>query len=82
MEVCLIKPISRQRFITHLGPSKDGRHLEDPSITDCLIYRRGKAIEIQAPPGFLVSLDGEIVENPHFTVETLPRAVRFIVPSP
>ena len=82
MEVCLIKAISRPWFIRLLRPHKAGRRPDDPRFADCLVYRRGKTIEIQAPPGFLVSPDGEIVEHSHFTVETLPRAVRFIVPSP
>lgn len=80
LEVCLVKTISRPRFLKLMNPYKDGKHLDDPNFKDCLVYRRGRKIEITAPEGFLVSLDGEIISSSHFTVENLERAVKFIVP--
>lgn len=80
LDVCLIKPISRFRFVKLLPVYTEGRHLDDERFRDCVIYRRAKRVEIEAPEGFCISLDGEIVEAPRFVAEAVPNAVRFVVP--
>lgn len=80
LEVCLVKPISRFRFVKILPVYTDGKHLDDPRFRDCVVYRRAKKVEVVAPEGFCISLDGEIVENPHFTAEVVEGAIRFVVP--
>lgn len=80
LEVCLVKPISRFKFIQILPVYTDGKHLEDERFRDCIVYRRAKKVEVVAPEGFCLSLDGEIVENPRFTAEVLEKAIRFVVP--
>lgn len=80
LEVCLVKPISRFKFVKLLPVYTDGKHLDDQRFGDVIVYRRAKKVEVVAPEGFCISLDGEIVENPHFVAEALPGAVRFVVP--
>lgn len=80
IEVCAVKPISRLRFAKLMGIYQRGEHLESPQLKDCICYRRAQRVEIDADPGFLMCLDGEIIRDQHFTVETLPGALRFIVP--
>lgn len=80
IEVCLIKPISRLRFVRILGTYTEGRHLDDPAVQDIVVYRRAKTVEVTAPDGFAYSLDGEIIYENHFTVEIVPAAVFFAVP--
>lgn len=80
LEVCLVRPISRVTFLKLLKPYTNGNHLDDPRFEKIISYRRGKTVEIDAPEGFAFSLDGEVVEKSHFTVEILPGAVRFAVP--
>ncbi len=80
IEVCLIKPISRLRFVRILGTYTEGRHLDDPAVQDIVVYRRAKTVEVTAPDGFAYSLDGEIIYENHFTVEIVPAAVSFAVP--
>ena len=58
LEVCLIRPISRIRFVTILGTYTAGKHLDDPKMQDIVIYRQAKKVEITAPEGFAYSLDG------------------------
>lgn len=81
LEVCLIKPISRLKFISLLVPYTKGEHLESPKFKDIMVYRRGKKVEVSAPAGFLNCVDGEIIEENRFTIEVAPRAVSFLVPA-
>lgn len=80
MEVCLIDPISRLRFVKLLGPYTEGKHLDDGSFADIIHYRRAKTVHVRAPGNFAYSLDGEIIFSNDFTVETVPAALRFACP--
>jgi len=80
LEVCLIRPISRIRFVTILGTYTEGKHLDDPKMQDIVIYRQAKKVEITAPEGFAYSLDGEIIYENKFTVEIVPGALDLAVP--
>ena len=80
IEVCLIKPISRLRFVKILTPYTYGQHLDRPDMQDIVVYRRAKRVEIEADAGFAYSLDGEIIYEDKFCVEIAPAAVNFAVP--
>lgn len=80
IEVCLFKPISRIRFVKILDPYTNGKHLDDPSFNDIMVYRQAKRIEVIAEKGFAYSLDGEIIYSDHFYVEIAPAALNFAVP--
>ena len=80
LEVCLIKPISRIRFLQILNPYTEGKHLDDPKMQDIIVYRQAKKVEVIAPEGFAYSLDGEIIYDSHFTIEIVPGAVDIAVP--
>lgn len=80
LEICLVDPVSRIRFLKLINGYTNGTHLEDPAFADIIHYRRAKRVEIEAPDGFLYSFDGELVAQNRFTVEVVPRAIRFAVP--
>lgn len=80
MEVCLIKPISRLRFVKVLKPYTAGEHLDSEDMKDIIVYRRAKRVEVIAKPGFAYSLDGEIIYSDRFTIELVKGAVNFIAP--
>ena len=80
IEVCLVKPISRIRFVTILGTYTEGRHLDDPKLQDIVVYRQAKKVEITAPEGFAYSLDGEIIYENSFTVEIAEGVLDLAVP--
>jgi len=80
IEVCLIRPISRLRFVKILKPYTNGEHLDREDMKDIVTYRRAKVVEVEAPEGFAYSLDGEIVYETKFRIEIVPGAVRFAVP--
>ena len=80
LEVCLIKPISRFRFMKLKKSYTVGEHLDDPQFKDIIVYRRAKQVVIEGKKGFCVSLDGEILESEKIVVENKQQAIRFIVP--
>ena len=81
IEICLARPISRFRLVQLIGAYQRGEHLDDPRLEDVVIYRRGKKITLDAPDGFAISADGEVIEGTHFDLEVLPSAIRFVVPT-
>ena len=80
LEVCLIKPISRFKFMKLKKSYTVGEHLDDPQFKDIIVYRRAKQVVIEGKKGFCVSLDGEILEGEKIVVENKPQAIRFVVP--
>lgn len=81
LEVCFVRPVSHLTFLRLMGDYKRGTHLGNPKFDKYIFYRRGKKIEVQAPEGFVYCLDGEPIACNSFTVEAVPRAVRFAVPA-
>ncbi len=80
MEVCLIKPISRIRFVKILTPYTNGEHLDRDDLKDIITYRQAKTVSVSAPDGFAYSLDGEIIYENSFTIEIVPGALNFACP--
>ncbi|MBQ1568176.1 MAG: YegS/Rv2252/BmrU family lipid kinase [Erysipelotrichaceae bacterium] len=80
IEVCLVKTISRLKFIQLIKSYKEGTHLDNPELQDVLIYRRAKKVDVEAPEGFAFSLDGEIVYQNKFSVEIEEKALNLAVP--
>ena len=81
IEVCLIAPISRLRFLKLLGPYTAGEHLDNKTFADIITYRQAKKVEVEAPEGFAYSLDGEIIYEDKFTIEIVPNALDFANPN-
>lgn len=80
MELCLVRRISRLRFLSVIKKYKEGTHLDDPSLEKIIVYRRCKSMTVSAPDGFVISLDGEVQKLSSFTAEIVPSAIRFAVP--
>jgi diacylglycerol kinase (ATP) len=79
-EICLVTPVSRLRFLRLMNAYKEGTHLDDPRFDPMVHYRRGRVIEVGGRPGFMVSLDGEIVEGTAFRVEVIRGGLLFAPP--
>lgn len=80
IDVCLIKPISRLRFVKILTPYTNGEHLDREDMKDIVVYRRAKKVEVKAPAGFAYSLDGEIIHSEKFTVEIAEKILDLAIP--
>ncbi len=80
LELCLVNPVSIITFLRIVGKYTEGTHLDNPKYRKYIHYCRAKSVHIEAPEGFLYSLDGELIPNGSFTVEVVPSAIRFAVP--
>ena len=80
LEVCLVKPVPRLRFVGLVKYYVSGTHLNNPKFENIVVYRQARNVVIEGPKGFCVSIDGEIYESQHIEVENLERKIRFAVP--
>lgn len=80
LEVCLVKPVPRLKFIGLIKYYVAGTHIGNPRFKDIVVYRRARNVRIEGPEGFCVSIDGEIYQNSHIEIENLERKIRFVVP--
>lgn len=81
LEVCCIKPVAIIKFLRLIKVYKAGTHLDREDLKKYIEYRRCKNVEIiGGQKNFAISLDGEVVEGERFTVETLEKELRFIIP--
>lgn len=80
MEMCLVDPVSRFKFVKLVGLYAEGKHLNDPRFSEFVHYRRCKRVEIIADDNFKISLDGEITPASRVTVEVIPKAIKIALP--
>ena len=60
---------------------ENGELIERPELRGVVSYRRGRKVTIEPGGPSFVAADGELVEGTRFEVDTLPRALKFIIPS-
>lgn len=80
LEVCLVKPVPRLKFLGLIKYYVAGTHIDNPKFKDIVVYRQAKRVRIEGPEGFCVSIDGEIYKNSHIEIENLQKRIRFVVP--
>jgi diacylglycerol kinase (ATP) len=81
IEVCLARPVSVLTFLRLAGKYREGKHLDDPRFDGMMTYRQGKVVECESPDTkFCISVDGEVINITRFTVEIVPKAIKFVVP--
>lgn len=80
IEVCLVSPVNLLKFMKVLPYYQNGTHLDTPEFQSFIKYVRAKSVRLEAPEDFMVSVDGELINAPHITIENLEHALHFIVP--
>lgn len=81
LEVCLVTPVSVLTLARLIGAYSKGLHLDDPAFSSIVHYTRGTRVEVIAEEdGFGYLMDGELTSSRHFTLEVLPKALRFAIP--
>lgn len=80
MEVCLVSPVSLPKFLKVLPYYQDGTHLDKAEFQSFIKYVQAKTVRLEAPDDFMISVDGELINAPHITIENLEHALHFIVP--
>lgn len=81
IELCLVKPASRFKFLRLMNDYQRGTHLDNPRFARYIEYRRVHSLVIDGPQGFGVSLDGELYYASHIEVKNMARVLRFVVPA-
>lgn len=80
LDITVVKPLSRFKFISFVGVYKKGEHLKNKKVLPLLTYIRGKEVQIIAEKDLIYCMDGEIAYNTKLEITTHPQAIKFIVP--
>lgn len=81
IDLCLVHPISIFQFLRMLPYYVKGTHLDVPKFRKFLTYRQVKHVELYAPKGMEICLDGELYPGTHFEIDILEKAIHFIKPA-
>lgn len=76
LDVCLINSHSRRGLVAHALMGLTGRHLKSPKV----VYRKTRATLANSNDEAPVQLDGEYIGRLPMQFESIPRALRVIVP--
>lgn len=80
MEVCLVHPVSVFTFLKLVKKYTDGKHLKDESFKKFISYTRAEKVKLYSDSPFAISVDGEIISGKEFSLEILPKALKFAIP--
>jgi YegS/Rv2252/BmrU family lipid kinase len=80
IDFCLVKTLSRIKFISMVKKYKLGKHLDDPKIMKNLIYKQCKKIEISSPKEFMYCMDGEVAKSNKISIELVKNQIKFVIP--
>jgi diacylglycerol kinase (ATP) len=78
LDVVLIPKRSAAELALVAAQIAIGKHLSN----DAIVYRRASKLTVNSKPGMWFNVDGELVGNEPARFEILPRALRFIAPTP
>ncbi len=77
MDVLLVRALSLHKFASAIGAYSKGRHRD---LSDIIMYRRARSVNIVPEKPELVNLDGESAVLDKMSINVLHNAVDFLVP--
>ena len=80
IDVCLVKEISRLKFITLVGDYHSGEYLSKDKFKSIIEYFRAKKVSIDFGRPRNICIDGEILEVEKLEMSVLPAALSIIIP--
>ena len=80
IDVCILKKVSKLKFINLINVYKAGMHLIEPSLKDVITYKKCKRITLAFPKETIFCMDGEIEHAKTVDIQILPKALTFLVP--
>ncbi len=80
MDICLIRYISRLRFLSLVGKYKKGTYLGIKDHEDIFAYEKCREVTLSFREPVCMSVDGEIETCDRLTLSMTPGAIRFVVP--
>lgn len=82
LDFCMVKDVKKTKFLGLINDYKSGNHINESSKAyPYIIHERGKKIRIEIDKDWPYSLDGEIYYTKDVTVEVVPNAIKFVLPS-
>lgn len=81
LDVCLVKNISRVKFLRMVGDYKKGNHLSKPKIAKHVVYEKCQKAHLEVNKELPYSVDGELGYSNSVDLEIVPSAIKFAVPS-
>lgn len=79
LDLCLVKKVSRARFLHLIGSYKKGEHLNEKT-TDCIRYCQSPSACFQLDAPTNICIDGEIEMTDRVTVAAVPKGLLFSIP--
>ncbi len=80
LDVCIIKKLSRARFLGLIGSYKKGTHLELEKAKPYISYYKTQSISFRFDAPTNICVDGEIEMTDHVDIAVLPAACSFAIP--
>lgn len=80
IDLCAVRILPRTRIARLVNLYKAGKHLEEPSLQDKLVYRRCHHITVRSDAAFVMARDGETEWTNSVGIELLPKALVFCLP--
>jgi YegS/Rv2252/BmrU family lipid kinase len=80
LDICLVKDVSRAKFIKLVGTYKKGTHVI-PENADILEYTRARRVHMKFAKPQNVCMDGEVRQMSECRIDVLPRGLRFVLPA-
>lgn len=79
LDLCLVKKVTRTRFLQLIGSYKKGQHLNEKT-KDCIYYCQSPSACFQLDAPTNICIDGEIETTDRVTVAAVPKGLIFSIP--
>jgi diacylglycerol kinase family enzyme len=80
LDVCIVKNVSRAKFVSLVGSYKKGTHVI-PQNADILEYLRCRKVHMKFDRPQNVCMDGEVRKMTECDIEVIPGGLHFILPT-
>lgn len=80
VDICMVKPISRTKFINLVGAYKNGTYVTDERFRDIVKYEKCSEVEIKFDTPTDICIDGEIEQFTNIKISTIRNALNLCVP--
>ena len=81
LDLCVVKKMTRTRFLRLVSSYKDGTYLENPAIQSFLHYTQTPSARLLFEKPVSICVDGENEMTDHVELTCVPRALAFSIPA-
>lgn len=80
LDVCMIKKVTRRKFISLVGTYKKGLHLNNRKMEDIIRYRQCSHLKMEFETPIPICIDGEIKGAKTVDLTVIRNAFNFVIP--